>query len=369
MMTNQETSITSSISKKIKKILLVSFILLVICLITGGIYITLSLAPVDKENDEVSQFVLEKGWGINKIADELESAKLIKNALIFKVYVKLNNHTNFQAGTYKLSKNMSVEDIITYLTTGTNIIENTKTVTFVEGKKFTYYVKKIAENFDFTEKEIMDTVTSEEFLNKVIKKYWFIEEDILNKELYYPLEGYLFPDTYEFKNDATIEDIIYKMIDALGTKLNNYKDEINLTNKSISSLLTLASMVELEAVTPEDRAYVAGVFTNRLKTNMTLGSDVTTYYAVKKEMSESLLMSDLNSCNAYNTRGTCAKQGLPVGPICSPSLSSIVAAITPNENDYYYFVADTNNKVYFSKTSSEQDQVIRNLRTQGLWPE
>lgn len=366
-MKNQET-LTNSINKRLKRIVLVLIILLVLALCGFGTFFIVSLSPVEESTDEYTEFVLEKGWGSSQIADNLQNNKLIRNAFVFKIYVKLNDYSNFQAGTYRLSKNMNVNEIISSFITGTNIVENTTKITFVEGKKFPYYIKKISENFNYSEDEIMNLVNSEEFLNKVIKNYWFIEEDILNKELYYPLEGYLFPDTYEFKNDATIEDIILKMLDAMGAKLNTYKEEINLTDKKVSSLLTLASMVELEAVTPEDRASVAGVFNNRLKTGMTLGSDVTTYYAVKKEMSASLTMSDLNSCNAYNTRGTCVK-GLPVGPICSPSLSSIVAAITPSENNYYYFVADKNNKVYLSETAAAQDRVINDLKTQGLWPE
>lgn len=367
-MQKQQAVTTNSVSKILKRIVAFAIILLVLFLISVSAFFIYSLTPVDKNTEDVTEFVLEKGWGVSKIADELENAKLIKNAFILKVYVKMNDYPAFQAGTYRLSKSMSAEEIISSLTTGTNTIENTVKITFVEGKRFPYYVKKISENFEYTEEEIMSLVNSEEFLNKLIKNYWYIDESILNKDLYYPLEGYLFPDTYEFKRDAKIDDIILKMIDALGAKLNNYKDEIALSNKSVSSLLTLASMVELEAVTPEDRSSVAGVFNNRLNTNMTLGSDVTTYYAVKKEMTSSLTMSDLASCNAYNTRGTCVS-GLPVGPICSPSLSSIVAAITPSENEFLYFVADKNNKVYLSKTAADQDKVIRDLKSQGIWPE
>lgn len=367
-MKNQEILTTNSVSRVLKRVVIIFLILLVLIIIALSAFFIACLTPVNSKTDETTEFVLEKGWGVSKIAEELEKNDLVKNAFVLKIYIKMSDYKVFQAGTYRLSKSMNVNEIITSLTTGTNIVENTVKITFVEGKRFPYYVKKISENFKYTEDEINNRVNSEEFLNKLIKNYWFIDESILNKELYYPLEGYLFPDTYEFKKDATIDDIILKMIDALGTKLNNYKDEIALTNKSVFSLLTLASMVELEAVTPEDRASVAGVFNNRLKVGMTLGSDVTTYYAVRKEMTSSLTRGDLNSCNAYNTRGTCVS-GLPVGPICSPSLSSIVASITPNENDYYYFVADKNNKVYLSKTSTEQDRVINNLKSQGLWPE
>ena len=101
---------------------------------------------------------------------------------------------------------------------------------------------------------------------------------------------------------------------------------------------------------------------------MKLGSDVTTYYAVNKDFSAYLTKSDLNSCNGYNTRGDCVK-GLPVGPICNMSLSSIAASIEPNKNDYYYFVADKNKKTYFSKNYSEHEETIATLKSEGKWYE
>ena len=99
---------------------------------------------------------------------------------------------------------------------------------------------------------------------------------------------------------------------------------------------------------------------------MILGSDVTTYYAVGKDFSNDLTIGDLNSCNGYNTRGQCVK-GLPLGPIASSSLDSIVAAIEPTKHEYYYFVADKNGKTYFSKTYSEHNNIVRELKSKGLW--
>ena len=135
---------------------------------------------------------------------------------------------------------------------------------------------------------------------------------------------------------------------------------------TIHQILTLASLVEQEAVTKEDRALVAGVFYNRLKINMSLGSDVTTYYAAKKTLKESLTKEELTDCNGYNTRCLTMK-GLPVGPIANPSLTSIEAALNPTQNDYYYFVADTSKKVYFNKTINEHNQTIAKLKKEGKW--
>ena len=127
-------------------------------------------------------------------------------------------------------------------------------------------------------------------------------------------------------------------------------------------------MVESEGVSLEDRKNIAGVFINRLNKNMALGSDVTTYYASKIELGErDLYMSEINSDNPYNTRSAKNAGKLPVGPICNPSKGAIEAVISYTPNDYLYFVADKNMKVYFTKTDAEHNKKIQELKKQGLW--
>lgn len=365
----RKTTLTDKIIKKSSIVVLIALIALFVVGISIGCYYFYSLLPVNSDAKEKITFELEKGWGLNKVADELEKKGLIKNSFTFKIYIKLNNDKSFLAGTYSLSKNMSVNDIVIDLTTGASVLDDSISVTFVEGKRFPYYAQKIADTFGYTYDEVINKTSDEEYLNSLIKKYWFIENDILSKELYYPLEGYIFPDTYSFKKNATIEEIIEKMLDAMGEKLVTYKSEIELSSIKFHGLLTLASVVELEAVTPDDRLLVAGVFYNRINANDSLGSDVTTYYGVKKDITESLFQSEINRCNAYNTRGNCNSGKLPVGPIASPSLSSIVAAITPEKTKYYYFVADVNNKLYFAETEAGHQKNIDDLINKGIWPE
>ena len=151
-------------------------------------------------------------------------------------------------------------------------------------------------------------------------------------------------------------------------KLNIYKKEIENSTYSVHELLTLASMIVLEATTESDRQGVASVFYNRLKSKMSLGSDVTTYYAAKVDMGErDLYKSELNDYNAYNTRHPNMAGKLPVGPICNPSLTSIKATLYPTISSNYYFVADKNKKVYFTKNSKEHNNVIAQLKKDGLW--
>ena len=350
---------------KHKKAFIIILLLILILITSFAIIFFHSLSPVDKKNENEITFTVKNGWGKNKIIKELKNKDLIRSEFFSKIIVKLKNKELY-AGTYKLSKDLSTNEILEIIEVGKNIENESIKITFVEGKRLTTYIKQISENFPYTEEEILNTLSNKEYLNTLINKYWFITEDILNEKIYYPLEGYLYPDTYEFKKNSKLEEIIEKMLDNMDSKLTNYKDEIKLSSYSIHQILTLASIVELEGVNKEDRSMVAGVFYNRLKSGMSLGSDVTTYYAVKKDFSRDLSKNDLDSCNGYNTRGTCVT-GLPVGPIASPSLSSLSATIEPTENEYYYFVADKEKNTYFSKTSSEHVQTVAKLKSEGKW--
>ena len=157
------------------------------------------------------------------------------------------------------------------------------------------------------------------------------------------------------------------MLEEMSSKLSGYKEEINNSKYSIHEILTLASIVELEGASSSDRNGVAGVFYNRLNSGMTLGSDVTTYYGLKINMSDrDLTKAELNDCNNYNTR--CSTfTGLPVSPICIASIESIEAVLEPTNHDYYYFVADKNKKTYFTKTYDEHLSMVSKLKDEGLF--
>ena len=327
------------------------------------VYFLIAIGPVDK--DETVLFKIESGTSTVNIIKNLKDNDLIKDEFAAKIYLFLHKGASFQAGTYELNKKMSLEQILLKFVNG-DIKDDSIEITFVEGKRIPDYAKTIASKLEIDEKEVLNTMNNKEFLQELINKYWFITDEILNKNIYYPLEGYLYPNTHQFAKDVTVKDIIIKLIDNLGSKLEPYKDEIEKSKYTPHQLLTMASIVELEAASDDDRANVAEVFYNRLSIGMSLGSDVTTYYAVKKKFTDPLTMNDLYACNAYNTRGTCVK-GLPVGPITSPNISSIKAAIEPADNEYLFFVADKTKKVYFSKTDQEQQKVIEDLKKNNLW--
>ena len=302
------------------------------------------------------------------IAETLESNNLIKNASAFKIYCKLNNEKTMQAGKYELDKNMSVKQIVNELKNG-NVVDETVKITFLEGKNMRWIASTIAEATDNTEEDVFNLLQDEEYIDSVIEKYWFVTDDIKNKDIYYPLEGYLFPDTYILSDKSeSVETIFGKMLDKMESVLKPLKQDIDDSDYSIHEILTLASVVELEAENAEDRAEVAGVFYNRLNKKMALQSDVTTYYANKLELSDrQLTQKEIADDNPYNTRSSKMAGKLPVGPIAMIGESSIKAALNPKKTDAMFFVADKNGKVYFSKTNEEHERIIDELKDQDLW--
>ena len=342
-------------------IIVFSFILVILC--SALIYFNINLQPVDSGNKEEIEVIVPNGTIAAQVITLLKEKDLIKDEFVAKIYAKMSS-LSFMAGRYVFTKAMGTKEILKDISVG-NVTKDTIWITFVEGKRLTYIESQIASKFPYTKEEIHSVLEDRDYIKELISKYEILTDDILNEKIYHPLEGYLFTDTYEFEKNATIKDIVEKMISTLNIKMQKYMDDIKSSKYSIHEILTMASIVELESVS-SDRKDVAGVFYNRLKSGWTLGSDITTYYAVNKDFDKELKRSEINSCNAYNTRGPCVK-GLPAGPIASSSISAIEAAIYPSEHNYYYFVADANGKTYFSKTESEHTATIRKLQSEGLW--
>jgi len=261
---------------------------------------------------------------------------------------------------------MGVKQIVEILEQGNSYNPNIVSITFREGLNMRDIAEIIADNTENTYEQVFELLKNETYINEVINNYWFITEDVKNKNIYYSLEGYLFPDTYQIDKTWDVKEIFKVMLNRMEQELNNYKKDIENTNYSVHELLTLASIIELEAGTSSERSGVAGVFYNRLRDGWTLGSDVTTYYASKKSFKEDLTYAELNDCNHYNTRGTCFT-GLPVGPISSPSGESIKGVMQPASHNYYYFVADKNGKTYFNTNSYGHSATIAELKSNNLW--
>lgn len=340
-------------NKKTKIILIISGIILAIIAIFIGLYFYL-LTPVSKESAIVN-FTINQGDSKMEIANNLKDANLIKSKYATLFYIVLSGNTNIQAGSYELNRNMSTEDIIRSLANGDviNAERDSVSLTFREGITLEEYLKLLSENTNLEYDAMLEEINNSEFLNSLIDDYWFLTDDILNNDLYYGLEGYLYPNTYQIHTETTLNEVIRKMLDETAKQLEIFRSEIDVSNYSVHEILTMASIAEKEAMNYEDRTKVAQVIYTRLDRGMNLGMDVTTYYGVHKSMTETLTTLDLADDNPYNTRNA-SLIGLPVGPICNPSSESIRAVLNPADTNYIYFFADIiTGNVYFTDDYNE----------------
>ncbi len=352
-----------------RKLIVIIVSILVLISIIIGIY-KISTMPVSK-NIEEKEVTIPMGSGATQIANILKENNLIKSTTAFRIYVKINKIENFQAGTYYLKESMNLKEMVEMLQTGTMYNPNQITITYLEGKPMWWLVETITEKTNNTEEDVYQLLADKEYIDSLIEKYWFLTDEIKSEDIYYPLEGYLFPDTYAIANkDATVEEIFEKMLDRMEEILTPYKEKIEASNYTIHQIITMASVVENEGMNDEDRKDVASVFYNRLDEGISLGSDVTTYYYIKVNMGDrDLYQKEIDTYNPYNTRGPNMEGKLPVGPISSIGKSSIEAAIEPNDTEYLFFVADKTGKLYFTKTNSEHENIINDLMNKGLWYE
>ena len=354
--------------KKKRKIILWIFLLPILIVIGMCFYYKSLLSPVTSKSS-VIEFRIENGDTIYGVGKRLEKEKIIKSFLAYKIYVKMHNINGYKAGIYQIDKSKATPDIIELLS-GDKYKNDDISITFKEGINIRKIASIISEKTSITEEEFYQKLEDDEYIKSLIDKYWFLSDDILNDDIYYPLEGYLYPETYSFNKEVTVDTIIEKMLDQTESVLNEYNSTIEGSGYSIHELITLASIVEKEGIYKEDRDKIAGVFYNRLNAGMSLGSDVTTYYAFKVDMgSRDLTYDEIVTYNPYNTRGPKMEGKLPVGPIANFSKESFDAVIKPKANDYYYFVADKNGKTYFTKTYQEHQKVIKEIRDSGNWIE
>jgi len=296
-----------------KKILIIIVVLII--LLTGGAWITYqSLTGAVSDEEAEKEIVIPLGSSANSIATILKENHLIKSEIAFKIYVKLNKISDFQAGTYYLKESMNLKEITEMLQTGIMFDPNETSITYIEGKNIKWLANMIEKKTNNSAEEVYALLKDEAYLDEIMAKYWFITEDIKNEDLYYSLEGYLFPDTYAIKNkDITVKEIFEKMLDKMEDVLDEYKSDIEKSSYSIHEILTIASIIELESMHVEDRKDVSSVLYNRIKSKMSLGCDVTTYYAFRIELgSRDLYKNEINTYNPYNTRGPRMEGKLPI---------------------------------------------------------
>ncbi|MFG6118923.1 endolytic transglycosylase MltG [Thalassobacillus sp. B23F22_16] len=322
--------------------------------IAGYLYIKSALEPVDPEAEETTTVEIPLGSSTSHIASILKENDLIKNEIIFRFYTKFKNESDFQAGEYQFAQSMSIDQLTESLKTGKVIREPLFRVTVPEGRQITQIAERFAdsEHTDFTAEEFMDKADDPEYLEDLIEQYpELLTEDITNKDIRKPLEGYLFASTYDFyEENPSIEEIIENMLARTQENVLPYLPELEeLGISTVHDAITMASLIENEAPTEEDRKKIAGVFYNRLDADMPLQTDPTVLYALGKHK-DRVLNKDLEVDSPYNTYQV---KGLPVGPISNFNKNSLEAALQPEESDYMYFVANSEGKVYYAETYDE----------------
>lgn len=329
--------------------LLIVFLLLAAILGGGAWYIWNGMQPVEPAGPAVT-FTIEKGMGSSQIANLLEDKGIIRKGLFFKGYLKwVKEGSSFKAGTYTASPGITYDSLIARLNAGDVVKKATIQFTIPEGYTAKQVADKLAAAWNLKADVFLKIIDSGDGLEAVDKLG--IPKD---SKLRHRLEGYLFPETYELVKESTPEQVIEAMLEQLEKKLDsipNWQAKLKERGLSLHELLTVASLVEREVVVDSERPIVAGVIYNRLDKGQKLEIDATVQYLLDKQK-ERLYEKDLKVDSPYNTY---KHEGLPPGPISSPGLASIKAALEPKASDYFFYVTkkDGSQGHLFSKTYKE----------------
>ena len=292
---------------------------------------------------------IEKGSTVGRIARELKDAGLIEYRWAFVLFAKATgNADSFQYGTYVLNTDMDYLELVTNLQK-TASFRATVTVMIPEGAELREIIATLDEKNVCTAEELWDAVENHPF------DYDFLQ-NLPEREN--RLEGYLFPDTYEFFEQSDAVTVLTKFLDNFEVKFSQeLRDRAQEIGMSIDEVVTLASVIEREAASDEDRATVSSVFHNRLNsTQYPLLQSCATVQYVLQERKPVLTYDDIKIDSPYNTY---LYEGLPIGPIASPGLASIKAALYPETTDYYFFVVTADGTHIFSKTLAEHNAAVK----------
>ncbi len=328
---------------KIKVTILVLSILAILCFVVLLIGVFLISAPSSSE--VVVNFNVPIGSNSRTIAKRLAAEKLIRNEYAFRLVVRRRGiGRHLQAGTYALRRNMSLSDILDAFENGQVTLVSW---TVPEGLTIRA-VAKLWETDGFgTAAAFQEAAEADDLLER-----YGIPEDKT-------VEGYLFPNTYKFAKGTTVEKVVEVMLGEFQSRWSEtFDDEARNLELTRHEIVTLASIIEKEAQSASERPRISSVFHNRIKRNWRLQADPTVLYALGNPK-RLLTKADLRVDSPYNTY---KHKGLPPGPIASPGIDAIRAALHPEKTDYFYFVAIGEGKHHFSKTLSAHNRMVRKMR-------
>lgn len=304
----------------------------IIIVFTGGVlWWKDGIAPADSGDKEPVTFAIARGEGVRDIATNLASQRLIRSSTSFFILVKfMGIERDLQAGDYRLTRAMDARTIAQELTHG--IVD--VWVTTLEGWRVEEVANKLAKELDIPEAEF----------------------------LRYAREGYMFPDTYLISRDATAAAIAKTFSDTFDQKVTaQMRQDAGKLDLSFDEVVTLASIVEREGRTDQDRPIIAGILLKRLKAHWPLQTDATLQYALgyqavdKTWWKKELTQQDKKIKSPYNTY---LNPGLPSGPIANPGLAAINAVIYWKDTPYWYYLHDREGRVHYATTIEEHERNI-----------
>ena len=303
-------------------------------------YAIILLWPQSDIDDAVS-ISISKGSTLIDISTELHSKKVIKNRSSFILAVKmLGYEKDIPAGKFNIDNVSTNYSLVNKLINSVNV---SKKVTILEGWSINEIAEKLHSSLKIDKKSFLNASKNKALLDK-----WEIKSN--------SFEGYLFPNTYQFAEDVSPIKIIDKMVSEYKKNVTKKMyDRMSKINLNENEVLTLASIIEGEAIYDSERPTISGVYHNRLKKGMRLQADPTIQYIID-DSPRRLLNKDLKIKSPYNTY---LNHGLPPGPINNPGLESIKAALYPEEIDFLYFVAKGDGYHTFSKTEKEHNKAKR----------
>lgn len=328
----------------------------------GYNYVQSALKPLDPKSHKKIQVKIPIGSTNKQIGVILEEKKVIKNGFIFAYYVRTKKFASFKAGYYELTPSMTLTQIAQELQKGgANAPINSGKVLVREGVTADEIGDVIATNTRFSKKDFLDLLNNPKFVTQLKNTYpELLTSALAAQNVRYRLEGYLYPATYTVSKKTTLKQLIEQMVAKSNEMYAPYFAQIKQKGWSVQTALTLASLVEREGVTDDDRQKIAGVFENRLEKGMMIQSDISVLYALGTHK-KNVTYDDLNVDSPYNLY---KNQGIGPGPFNNPSITSLQAVLNPKDKDkgYLYFIANLKTgKVYFSQTYEQHQELTKKL--------
>lgn len=297
------------------------------------------LTSPNPQSQEAVRFNVKSGYTGTDVAAGLAEAGLIKNQRAFEIYYRFNHQAGLKAGVYLLSKDMSVEEIVTHLEKGK---PDEFALTFLPGGTVSD-AKKVLTDAGYAVTDV------DAAFRKTYDHPLFTD-----KPVDIGLEGYIYGDTYNFYTGAKVEEVLNILFDHMYQAITTNKliDAYKAQGMNLYQGITLASIIQKEVAHPDDMAIVSQIFHKRLREDVSLGADATFVYAARQMG----VAPDVGLDSPYNTR---IHKGLPPTPISSPGKTALIAAGNPADTDYLYFVSGDDGKNYYSKTNEEHERLTR----------